>query len=469
MTLNRIEEYMLGQSVKDRFENVESQLTESAKKMVETTTNYYVSTIGNDSNSGTTIGTAFATLQKAIDTIASSYLVIQSTIKINISAGTYTQTTTIPTKVRSKERIQIIGTKDGNGIPTVIFEGTGVNGSGIFGLENTFLMVQDIKFQNYRNAGLTGCGIHVQHFANLWTNNVHVLNCDWGISVTGNSRLYVSGGVVDGCRLGIRHYSGCVGTIGYNSGSLALGTVIKNCTQAGVYFQNQSSGHVDYCTINGNLLSGIACVNQSRAHALGCDIKNNGSEGVYIYHQSTWMNDGNIFTNNPKKWRLTAFSTELSTHGDSRSTLQSYINTTQSTHTGTLTNTSIKTGLVIPGGSFVDSGRKLKLVATGTFAGTGTKTVSFRLSPAGLINSFTSASTGGGSWKLEVDFYAVSATSQKHYAVWIEGDSTSATTKTAYLSKSYDFSIDQTVHLYGQLADVAGSIIVETFEIQEVI
>ena len=437
-------------------------------KMVEATTIFYVSTTGNDNNDGRSIHTTFATVQKAVDVISSSYLVIQSTIKISILAGTYKQAVNIPSNLQTKERLQILGRKDENGVPTVIFEGQGLNTSGIFAQGQSNLSVQDIKFQNYRNTGSTACGVHIQHFSNLWTNNVHVYNCDWGISASANSRLYVQGGIVDGCRFGIRHYSNSVGTIGYRATDTSNGTLIRNCTQAGVYFQNQSNGHVDYCVIDGNV-TGVACVNQSRAHVMYCEIKNNTKEGVQIYHQSTWLNSHNIFTNNKQRWNLYSFSSELNDHLRSKSVLVSHMDVEQVIHNGTLDLKLLKQAPPILANSFIDKGRKIKVTARGTFTGEGSKNIQIRLTPSGVLHSVTSAISAVGSWKLEVELYAITDKSQKTHAVWIEGSISSSSAKSVFLAREYDFSIEQTIGLYGKINDATGGIIVETFEVEEVI
>ena len=445
---------------------IEKKLESS--KMVEATTIFYVSTTGNDNNDGRTIYTTFATVQKAIDVISTSYLVIQSAVKISILAGTYRQAVTIPSNLQTKERLQILGRKDENGVPTVIFEGEGLNSSGIFAQGQSNLMVQDIKFQNYRNTGATACGVHIQHFSNLWTNNVHAYNCDWGISASANSRLYVQGGIIDGCRFGVRHYANSVGTIGYRATDTSNGTLVRNCTQAGVYFQNQSNGHVDYCVIDGNV-TGVACVNQSRAHVMYCEIKNNTKEGVQIYHQSTWLNSHNIFTDNKQRWNLYSFSSELNDHLRSKSVLVSHMDVEQVNHVGTLDLTLLKQATPILANSFIDKGRKIKVTARGTFTGGGTKNVQLRIFPAGALHSVTSATNAVGSWKLEVELYAITDKSQKTHAVWVEGSISSSSTKSLFLPREYDFSVEQTIGLYGKLNDETGGIIVETFEVEEVI
>lgn len=436
-------------------------------QIAEATITYYVSTTGNDSNDGKTVGTAFATLDKAFDVVADSYILINGTIKIDIQAGTYNQVSSIPARLVTKERLQIVGKKDANGIPTVIFDGTGTNGIGIFGEESDFVLIKDIKFQNYTNAGQSACGIHFQHHANVWTSNVHVYNCDWGISVSVACRLYVEGGVVDYCKFGVRHYAGCVGTVGYKATSLATGTIIKNCIQAGVYHQNQSSSHVDYCTLQGNL-SGVACVNQSRAHVMKSHFENNTQEGVLIYHQSTWMNDQNTFAGNTRKWTLELFSSELSSFNKAHSEVNTFMWTGSITVSNTVANTHMKGLYTILAGQFVEPWRKLKVVAMGSFGGTGTKSVSFRTSTTNL-GTFTSSSTAGGTWKLELEVFPITATSQKVFARWIEGDATTATSKTSLVNGTHDFSINQALNLYAQPTTTAGTVTVDVIEAYEVI
>ena len=73
---------------------------------------YYVSTTGSDSNNGITSGTAFATLQKAIDMVSSSC----PSTTIHVAAGTYTED---GVSISSKSNINIIGA----GIGSTIFDG----------------------------------------------------------------------------------------------------------------------------------------------------------------------------------------------------------------------------------------------------------------------------------------------------------------------------------------------------------
>jgi hypothetical protein len=73
-------------------------------------TNFYVSTTGNDSNNGLTLGTAWATLQHARDFISTSLDIAAFTITVNIGAGSFAG----------------LGLKDCVGGGTVKFIGAGV-------------------------------------------------------------------------------------------------------------------------------------------------------------------------------------------------------------------------------------------------------------------------------------------------------------------------------------------------------
>lgn len=52
---------------------------------------YYVSTTGNDSNNGLTVGTPFLTIQKAIDVVSGLYVPLAYTVTIQLADGTYSQ------------------------------------------------------------------------------------------------------------------------------------------------------------------------------------------------------------------------------------------------------------------------------------------------------------------------------------------------------------------------------------------
>lgn len=456
-------------------ENV-AKLAEKATKLDATATvTYYVSPTGSDTNNGISSATPFQTLQKAFDTVKSVYNVIDGTIKIDLAAGTYEQSVFV-TNIKSKNRIQVIGKKDVNGVPTVIFEGAN-NSSLLYGITFSDYMnvtVQDIKFQNFSGSA-NRSGLVTQNYVNLWARNVHASNCGFaGINVNDFCRLYVEGGVVDGCRIGVRVYSNSVCTIGYNNATSSYldpnHTIVKNCTESGVLVYNMSTGHLDFCEINGNN-AGVTIQNSSRLHVWGNLIKNNTLYGVLVGTGSTWYDDVNTYTGNAKDYKRGAFSNELNENEYYTPIMKieptvcidktTLTNTTTETYFSTLTP-AMKHTLV--GNTFVTKGQKLKIIVTGTFTGANTKTVQLRVGTS-LITGYTSVSGSIKNFCLEVDYYATSATAQKVFSKWIEGNTAYNALyadRTAGLSGTFDITVT------GTLTDPTASIIIESFEVREI-
>jgi hypothetical protein len=137
---------------------------------------YYVSTTGSDSNNGLTSGTAFATLQKAIDMIGASC----SSTTINIAAGTYVEDgIEIPDGTTN---VTIVGA----GIGSTIFDGTDsdrwilMNNSG--DSDNTSntdnITISDLKVLEYTSS-LPGGAVKIEEnitnitFENVWFDDCH--------------------------------------------------------------------------------------------------------------------------------------------------------------------------------------------------------------------------------------------------------------------------------------------------------
>lgn len=73
------------QDFNDNFDSIDAELSERVKKSSMAIT-YYVSTTGSDTNDGLTSGTAFKTIQHAIDILPQ---VVNHAVLINILSGTY--------------------------------------------------------------------------------------------------------------------------------------------------------------------------------------------------------------------------------------------------------------------------------------------------------------------------------------------------------------------------------------------
>jgi hypothetical protein len=467
------------QGIFERLEAVEANIGEVAEKATKldttATLTYYVSPTGSDANDGLTSTTPFQKVQKAFDTLKSIYNVVDGIVKIDLAAGTY-QEQVFVSNIKSKNRIQLIGKQDANGVPTVIFEGAN-NANLLYGITFSDFMnvtVQDIKFQNFANS-TSRSGLVAQNYVNLWTINVHAYNCGFaGINVNDFCRLYVTGGIVDACRLGVRVYSDCVCTIGYNNPTSSYNdpnhTIIKNCTESGVILYNMSTGHLDFSEVNG-CVTGVTVQNSSRLHVWQNLIKNNTKYGVLIGTSSTFFNDTNTYIGNARDVKRGAYSNELSDN-ESYTPLMKFEPTVclnKTTLTGVTTETYFNTldatmKHTLTANTFVTKGQKMKILVSGTFLGAGTKTVYVRIGNS-LITGFTSAAGSIKNFCLDIDYYAVSSTAQKVYGRWNEGNAAYGglyTDRTALLSGTFDITVT------GMLSDPLGSIVVETFEVREI-
>lgn len=420
---------------------------------------------GSDSNIGLSATFPFATLQKSFDILRDRNEVLEGTWKIQLAAGTYNEQAQLSSGLRSKNRIQILGVDVAT--PTVIFDGG--SGTRIYGMhfsDYAFIKIQDIKFQNF--TGSSHSGLIAQHFCNIWTINVHADNCGFGgINANELCRFFVQGGIINNCGIGIRIYSSSVATIGYNSTGLSDSTIITNCTQSGILLQNNSVGNLNYVTLDTDVI-GIRIVNQCRSHIIGSDIKNNITAGVYAQINSTWNDDAtttNSFSGNAANWKHVSFSAELNRDYTKRGKLVSLVDTTQISHTGTLAETLLKTGSTVSANNFIDQGKKIKIIASGTFAGAGTKKVSIKFG-ANLMTEFTSASGSSKHWQMEAEVFAITSTSQKVFGKLIEGNTAF---NALYVPRAINMTSDVSITIYGTLSDVASTLNIETFEITEVL
>lgn len=460
----------------DRLNAADAQLADKASKVdASATVTFYVSPTGLDTNDGATALTPFQTLQKAFDVIKSSYSVIDGQIVIDLEAGTYEQSARIDS-VASRYRIKLIGKVDANGIPTTIFDGT--NDSSLpyaFSFSDHMkVYVQDIKVQNFANSP-SRSGVVAQAYTNLWTKNVHAVNCGFaGINCDNFVRLYVEGGLVEGNRIGIRGYSNSVITIGYNNPTQSYSdparTVIRNNTETGVLVYNMTTGHLDFCEIDGNV-TGVTIQNSSRLHVWGCLIKNSEKYGVLVGTNSTWVNNLNTFQTNAQDYKRGVYSSELSENEyyTPLMRVEPTVFLDKVTHTGTIAETylnTINSGMshVLKANSFNTKGQKLKVIVTGTFAGAGTKTVRVRID-TGLITGFTSVSGSARNFKLEIDIYALGGGVLKVFGTWFEGNSAY---NALYTDRTVGLTSNRTITVTGELSDAAGSIVIETFEVREI-
>mgnify|MGYP000899668032 CR=1 FL=1 len=268
-------------------------------RKTQTNTLYVDYATGNDLNDGLTTLTAFRTLQKAFD-VLDSYArpMLKANWVVTLSAGTYPRAR-LKDGLPSENRILIQGANVGSHptVPTtLISEGSNVGAMGI-----RFDGKVKVKLKNLKVSGFKGTtsssGINAANGVDLETENVHTEGCHWGIS-SQNSNCVVPDGIHENhSGGGIRSLQLNRHAIGkQNNGSRNDTCIFKNNT-AGVFVQENCTGHVDWCTLDGNTDGVIVNIN-SRVNADSCEFKNNFRGIRQLAGSNVYVTDGCIFTNN---------------------------------------------------------------------------------------------------------------------------------------------------------------------------
>ena len=416
---------------------------------------YYVdSNTGLDTNDGLSVSTPFKTIQKAFNEIETQYIAYGGTFTIQLADGLYNQSATFNNQIPSVKRINIKGNVDVNGEPSVFFDGSGLNSSGLLFNQDTFIYIENINFTNYSTGSQLGSCIIAQHGSNLYTKNVWCSNSEVGIAVVGNCRIYVEGGVIDNCGYGIRLYGNCLGTIGYNSG-----VEIKNCNTYGVILQNCSTAHVDYSTID-NCNWGIYLVNMSRVHALSNEIKNN-SIGVQSEANSTWYDNGNTYTNNTRNYGLYSGSNEYLRYKYSKDIYQTFYDVLDNVLSGTTTKTTLKSIKTVEANTMTAREMKLSVDVSGSLEFTGAKDIGVDF---GSVEAARFTANGlTGDYVMNVQIIGFSATNVRVRATLIENGYSQVIDSLI----SVDNTIDNELSVFGQLADTGGRMRTSTITLEE--
>lgn len=325
----------------------------------EETFTIYVSPSGNDDNDGTQTH-PLKTIQKAFSKVEDAWAVIAGKVRIDLAEGVYEGGIYV-VNLSSKQRIELVGKTYAGGQPSVFIDGSiGTPQYGISLNGRSNIQIKNITFQNFRD-GTTNTGkygITTQTFSDLLLTNVTIKNCGRGVMTSANSRLFVEGGIIENCAVGIETYANVVFYIGYQG----VGTLIKDCTLAGLRAYHQTEGHIDYSTLENNNL-GIDIKNSSRVHAMENNFINN-EVGLYCVTSSTWYNHVNHFTGNKKDIKYGTYSNELSDR-DLLSSLYRVMDAEPVTHTGNTDLTIVKS-VVLPRRA-MQQGNAIKVKVYGTF------------------------------------------------------------------------------------------------------
>jgi len=222
---------------------------------------FFVSTIGNDSNDGFSAGTPFLTLQKAIDTYATFRRDIGEECTIHVADGTYSEGAVIDGIFSDSEIVISGASKLGTIIDGSSSSEHGLNFNNLCGGSR----VKNITVQNFRADGKSGILFQNKTTGVVDTALIHN-NYEANINCSGESILYVIGlsKISGDAKFGIRFYSHSRGSLGDGINNYE----IRDANTAGVVIRDNSR-----CVCN----DGLTVEDCNTFHF---------TAGVYIYKHS---------------------------------------------------------------------------------------------------------------------------------------------------------------------------------------
>lgn len=333
----------------------------------------YVAVGGNDSNDGFSAAQAIATPQVAVNALTNYGPVLSGDWNVQLGTGTWNDGISMPENLQAgpssqayyNNRINIKGTPVGGSPNTPV---TIINGNvspttnyGILmnGANNLYL--QDLLFQNWDTTA-SSYGINASDLSSFYLNNVHVVDCTFGI-IGRIGRFYLQGGLVDSCVEGITFLNGAVFTIGNIDP-----VTVQNCAVTGTTIQEGASGHFDLGAID-NCEIGLYLVENSH-----CQISStieNCAIGIRCAVNSSYYDAGIIFNANDVNVLRYSSSFEVASSFTQPTKSRLYATTQQnSMGPGTLTETTLYAALgTIPAKVFQSGNNGIKVTLVGAFGG----------------------------------------------------------------------------------------------------
>ncbi len=233
---------------------------------------YYVATTGSDSNNGTTSGTPFLTLQKAIDMVSCS------STTIHIAAGTYIQD---DITINNKSNITIIGA----GISSTIFDGDFGNRFMAISGTSSNISISNMKIMEMDELSVhttySGGGLYITASGTVNVTSVYFYKCK--CSTSGGSG---GGGAI---------YIGSSSTVNiYKSKFTNNENARANGSQDGASICNNGNVLIENCLFHDNLRcqdnqydGDIAFKNSGSGEIVNSTIKYSNNCNVPLYMDNT--------------------------------------------------------------------------------------------------------------------------------------------------------------------------------------
>jgi hypothetical protein len=384
------------------------------------TNTFYISTSGEPGADGLSASEPMPDLISARDAHENYGPFLKGLWRVVCAAGTYTganNRNVAWTSFKSEEPITIVG-PDVSGhpnAPTAIFDGEDASGSyGIQFSEGTKGRIEDILFKD-----MAVFGANAVFVSQLDTLNVHTDNCLTGLRATFQSDLQVIGGVIDGKSrasstgimeiLGVSHRVGVTGDDPDTTGPL-----IKNCVTGALVAEN-CSGH--YNAVFEDNGTGVRVDANARVNFDSSEFKRHttaairgtanaiihGLTGVNMYTGTSDANASNVILEN---------GSVESSFNTSRKPYALETNVSLSTHTGTTSETAVRSDLLFPRQltpMFFGNAHHFRLVIIGGKTGSaGNAVLRLRAHTSAavggtIISTVTLASGDTGNFKWEVE------------------------------------------------------------------
>jgi len=455
----------------------------------------YVATTGDSANDGLSSTQPILTIQKSFDILA-DYAPLTGAWSVSIAAGTYVEATLLRDHTAfGEDYLTIKGPTQATvqTEPTVFIK---YPNSGIIGMNlgaGNKVKVMDIKFANWKGSAITG--LNINDHGILWAYNVHGIANRQSI-VNNGSRLYVQGGIlsgypttpedatlsgltewttgafpVGGGSVGVVTYAGAVSTIGYNSSSLATGTIIETMAQAGYEGKSHTHCVASNVTFRSNELAAWVYSN-ARFDERGNDYKKNelvhklqkgflskdiSSPSNYHFTDTYAQAPDTAGDGNFEFYRFLEYSAEDATLFGSTPIggLDICHQRTSTTQTGTIAATLTRNLCTIKAGMLTVSpaGKYFEVRMCGTSTGSaGTKTVTLNLG-ATVLTTLTVAS-GTQSWTARVEVWASNSTSQV-----VITEATGATVAAVRAIRATTMTADQTLDVWQTISGASDTAI----------
>jgi hypothetical protein len=228
--------------------------------MYQTNRIYVKASGGSNTYDGLSSAQSYGDIQTAVN-ILPNYAkpMLGGVWEFSLAAGTHSKRAAIAEGLKTLNPIRFVGADVGGhpNIPTtIISEGAGKSAVALLAKGGTNIYVQDVLFTGF-NGSSSSCGVSVADYSQVWTVNCHFTNCYYGVSGVHHTATDVKGGIFTTCGFlstgggtgaGVRSLQLNNHEIGLqNAGNNDAGPFFRGCNY-GLYAQELSTGHSDWCT-----------------------------------------------------------------------------------------------------------------------------------------------------------------------------------------------------------------------------